>query len=175
MASYYYLMASLPLLRADGEMPFSYDEFLSQCRGSVSQSRYEMLSGLSADSSQGPLVSDWARFYGAIREELTYQRKTRLGREAQAPADRDELVVRSVGAVMEEKNPLLAEKMLLALEFETLDKLVNQHYFDEAALVGYALKLKLLERKTVFDKARGKAELDRIVSGLQQQITEMNV
>ena len=28
MASYYYLISSLPDLKTDGEMPFTYDEFL---------------------------------------------------------------------------------------------------------------------------------------------------
>ena len=31
MASYYNLIASLPDLRADGDMPFSYDRFLTYC------------------------------------------------------------------------------------------------------------------------------------------------
>ena len=47
------------------------------------------------------------------------------------------------------------------------------HYFDDCALVGYAMKLKLLERKTVFRQQEGKAELGRIVDGLQQQIMNM--
>ena len=51
---------------------------------------------------------------------------------------------------MNNKNPLAAEEMLLSFEFERLDELVGIHYFDDYALIGYALKLKLLERKTSF-------------------------
>ena len=173
MASYYYLMSSLPMLRADGEMPLTYEEFLSRCRGSVSDQRYEMLSSLSVDSSGGPLVSDWAAFYGKLKAELTYQRSVRLGRGIPAPTERDDAAVRAVSAAMNEKDPLAAEKLLLAMEFEQLDALVSLHYFDEAALVGYALKLKLLERKTIFRFSEGKAELESIVTGIQEQIMNM--
>jgi len=173
MASYYYLMSSLPLLKADGEMPLTYGEFLSLCRGNVSAQRYEMLSSLSVDSDRGPLVSDWAAFYGKLKAELTYQRSVRLGRSVSAPTERDEMTTRIVTAAINEKNPLTAEKLLLATEFEQLDSLVSLHYFDDAALIGYALKLKLLERKTAFHTQRGKSELDRIVDGIQQQIMNM--
>ena len=173
MASYYYLMSSLPMLRADGEMPLTYQEFLSLCRGSVSAQRCEMLSSLTVDSGEGPLVSDWAAFYGKLKAELTYQRNMRLGRSVSAPEERDDAAVRAVSAAMSEKDPLSAEKLLLAMEFEQLDALVSLHYFDEAALVGYALKLKLLERKTIFRFPEGKAELEGIVAGIQEQIMNM--
>lgn len=173
MSSYYYLLSSLPLLKADGEMPFSYDTFLGMCRGNVKQERYQMLETLTVQSAEGALVSDWAKFYGVLNEELTYQRRARLGKPCQAPVNRDDGAIRTVTAAMNEKNPLEAEKMLLSLQFEKLDELVNQHYFDDAALVGYALKLKLLERKTVFQRDTGRAELDRIAEGLQKQIMNM--
>lgn len=173
MSSYYYLLSSLPMLKADGELPFSYDAFLRQCRGNVSEERCRMLEELTLASSEGPLVAQWAKFYGVLHEELTYQRKARLGKPCQAPAIREEAAIRTVTAAMNEKNPLEAENMLLTLQFEKLDELVNLHYFDECALVGYALKLKLLERKTVFRQDKGRAEFNRITDGLQKQIINM--
>ena len=119
------------------------------------------------------MVSQWAKFYGTLNEELVYQRSQKLGRPCQAPNNRDSDAVRIITAVMNEKNPLEAEKILLTLQFQKLDELVNMHYFDDCALVGYAMKLKLLERKTVFRQQEGKAELGRIVDGLQQQIMNM--
>lgn len=173
MASYYYLLSSLPMLKAEGEMPFSYGEFLRMCQGNVSEKRLKLLEELTVDSCEGPLVEDWAKFYGVLHGELAYQRRQRLERPCQAPFERDEAAIRTVTAAMNEKNPLVAEQMLLALEFAKLDELVQQHYFDEAELVGYALKLKLLERKTVFQKEKGRTELDRIAAGLQKQIMNM--
>ena len=55
MASYYYLIASLPELKADGEMPITYSEFLNCCQSNVSDSDYELLVNLTLSSTEGPL------------------------------------------------------------------------------------------------------------------------
>ena len=52
MASYYYLISSLPDLRTDGDMPFSYEEFLGMCQSNVSESKYEFLSNLTLSSDE---------------------------------------------------------------------------------------------------------------------------
>ncbi len=170
MASYYYLMASLPMLKADGEMPFGYGEFLNMCRETVAKPRFEILEGLTLDSKEGVLISEWAEFYGSYKAELTYQRNQRLGKPSQLPLFRDATVMKAVTAAMNDTNPLNAEKSLLALQFEKLDSIIGTHTFDIEALYGYALKLKLLERKTVFNAKSGKAEFSRIDEGLQKQI-----
>ena len=46
MASYYYLISSLPTLSADGGMPFSYEEFLRLCQSNVSGETYRLLEEL---------------------------------------------------------------------------------------------------------------------------------
>ena len=79
MASYYYLIASLPELRADGEMPITYSEFLNCCQSNVSDSDYQLLKDLTLSSTEGPLVGEWARFYGMLTKELNYQRSMNLG------------------------------------------------------------------------------------------------
>ena len=80
MASYYYLIASLPELKADGEMPITYSEFLNCCQSNVSDSDYELLENLTLSSTEGPLVSEWAKFYGMLKKELSYQRSMNLGK-----------------------------------------------------------------------------------------------
>lgn len=171
--AYYYLISSLPMLKSDGDMPLSYNQFLEMCRGAAGVSKYEMLKDLTLSSNEGPLVSQWAQFYGALKEELGYQRNLRLGRTAVAPSYREDSVVKAVTAAMNHKNPLTAEQMLLSLEFQRLDELIGTHYFDDWALFGYALKLKLLERKGSFDFEKGKAELNRQVEKLEQEIESM--
>lgn len=170
MSSYYYLISSLPMLRSDGAMPISYERFLSWCEGSVSGEKLERLKTLTADSSKGPLLREWAAFYGVLSKELTYQRSVKLGRPAEPPAERDSDAVRVVNAALNAKNPLEAENMLLALEFDKLDSLLSMHYFDDYVLNGYALKLRLLERKCAFEKERGRKEFKRLFDGIQQQV-----
>ena len=72
MASYYYLISSLPELRADGEMPISYSEFLTYCQSNVSETTYQLLKDLTLNSSEGPLVDKWANFYGMLMKELNF-------------------------------------------------------------------------------------------------------
>ena len=170
MASYYYLMSSLPMLKADEAMPFSYASFLEMCRTSVSSAEMERLETLKVSSNQGPLIAEWAEFYSALANELVYQRSQRLGRPCEVPVVRDEKTTSAVTAALNAKNPLEAEKLLLALEFDQLDALMSLHFFDAYALNGYALKLRLMERLTVFDKAGGKAEFKRLLDHVQQQI-----
>ena len=43
MASYYYLIASLPELGTTGDMPITYSEFLSCCQSNVSEKDYEWI------------------------------------------------------------------------------------------------------------------------------------
>lgn len=170
MASYYYLIAGLPMLRADGEIPFGYEEFLSQCASAVDEETYEKLASLTLASDEGPLLSDWAVFYRQFAEELAYQRLVRMGRPAEVPAERDADAIKAVTAAIAAKNPLEAEEILLELQFEKLDELVSLHFFDETVLFGYALKLRLLERKAAFDKAAGRAEFDRLFRTVQEQV-----
>ena len=146
MASYYYLIASLPDLRADGDMPITYDEFLSCCQ-------YE-----------------WAKFYGMLTKELNYQRSMNLGKSYSSAFDKDGQIAQVVAAALSAKNPLEAEKVLLEYEFEALDSLVGLHMFDDHVLFGYAIKLKLLERQNCFEDTKGKAEFKSLFDGIQQRV-----
>ena len=170
MASYYYLIASLPELRADGEMPLTYEEFLNLCQGNVSEEDYERLKNLTLNSSEGPLVKEWANFYGMLTKEINYQRSMNLGKSYSTAYDKDGLIAQVASSAISAKNPLEAERILLEYEFENLDSLVGLHMFDAHVLYGYAIKLKLLERLTSFEQDKGKAEFQTLFDGIQQQV-----
>lgn len=170
MASYYYLIASLPELRADGDMPLTYDEFLSCCQSNVSDAKYELLKNLTLDSTEGPLVEEWASFYGMLMKELNYQRSVNLGKSYSSAYDKDGFIAQAVAAALSAKNPLEAERVLLEYEFENLDSLVGLHMFDDYVLFGYAIKLKLLERLNCFEQTKGKAEFQSLFDGIQQRV-----
>ena len=170
MASYYYLIASLPELRADGDMPITYDEFLQLCQSNVSDQTYEILENLTLDSADGPLVSEWASFYGMLKKELGYQRSMNLGKSYSSAYDKDGFISQVVSSALTAKNPLEAERVLLEYEFDNLDTLVGLHMFDDYVLFGYAIKLRLLERLSCFEQTKGKAEFDSLFEGIQQQV-----
>ena len=170
MASYYYLIASLPTLRSDGEMPFTYQEFLNCCQSNVSASTYKELSELTLASDKGPLMREWAKNYGMLTKELNYQRSMNLGKSYSGNFEKDYTITQVANAALGAKNPLEAEKILLDYEFEMLDTLVGLHTFDDYELFGYAIKLKLLERQQCFETEKGKAEFKAIFDEVQQRV-----
>ena len=170
MASYYYLIASLPELSADGDMPITYSEFLSCCQSNVSDSDYELLKDLTLSSTEGPLVKEWSEFYGMLSKELNYQRSMNLGKSYSSAYDKDGFIAQVVGSALAAKNPLEAERILLEYEFENLDSLVGLHMFDDYVLFGCAIKLKLLERLNSFEQTKGKAEFRSLFDGIQQRV-----
>ena len=173
MASYYYLISSLPDLKTDGDMPFTYEEFLGMCQSNVSESKYEFLSNLTLSSDEGPLLKDWAVFYNNLMSELNYQRSANLGRAYLKSYDKDAVLTQIVGTVLAAKNPLEAEKILLDYEFENLDSLVGLHTFDDVYLFGYAVKLKLLERQNCFVQEKGQKEFKRLFDQVQQRVYQL--
>lgn len=170
MASYYYLISSLPTLKTDADMPFDYSAFLSMCKNAVNSSIYAKLEKLSLSSNEGPLVKQWGCFYNKLNSELCRQRLINMGKTPTGETDRDSVVEKIVDQALKAKNPLEAEKILLKSQFDFLDSLVSMHYFDDYFLYGYAIKLKLLERNSQFIQEKGKTEFKRLFDNIQLQI-----
>lgn len=170
MASYYYLISSLPDLRTDGDMPLTYAEFLDMCRSDVSEDKMQILENLTLSSTKGPILKEWSEFYGNLTKELNSQRSARLGKQYPVSFDKDYTLTQVAAAAIAAKNPLDAEKILLDCEFDNLDSLVGLHAFDDEYLFGYAIKLKLLERQSCFVKEKGQKEFKRLFDQVQQRV-----
>lgn len=170
MASYYYLISSLPSLRTDAPMPMTYEAFLAQSKASVSADVYGILEKLTLSSDKGPLLRQWGTWYRAMQRELNRRRREKLGKPFDRTVEADRVTRDMIDRVMAASDPLAAEKIMLDAQFEYLDSLVAMHYFDDYVLYGYAVKLKLLERRDVFEKEKGSAEFERLFDGVKQQI-----
>ncbi len=173
MASYYYLISSLPTLSADGPLPLSYSEFLRLCQSNVSDETYRLLEDLTVSSGKGPLLDEWGAFYTSLSKELSAQRSAKLQKPYAAVYDKDPASAAAVSAALGAKDPLTAERMLLSYEFDQLDMLVGLHSFDDYVLFGYALKLKLLERLSSFEAEKGKTEFNHILRNLEEQVMSL--
>ena len=173
MASYYYLISSLPELSADSEAPMTYEEFLKCCQSNVSEEKYKLLEELSLSSGEGPLLKEWALTYGSLMKELNYQRSMAMGKAYSSAYDKDGTSAQVVTAALAAKNPLESEKILLDYEFELLDTLVGLHTFDDTVLFGYAIKLKLLERVSCFEHDKGKAEFTNLFTDVRQRVQSL--
>lgn len=170
MASYYYLISSLPELSANEDMPITYDEFIDMCEDNVSDKTLERLKNLTLDSTKGPLLKKWSGFYTNLFRELNAQRSVALGKSYQVEYEKDSENTRIAQAAISAKNPLEGEKLLLAHQFDALDGYTSGHYFDDVCLFGYAIKLKLLERQRCFVKEKGEAEFKRLFDNVQQSV-----
>lgn len=172
MASYYYLISSLPMLKTDGSVPMDFQTFLEACKANVSAATYQSLCNI-PHSKNHPFLKEWSKFYESLMDELNYQRKLKMGKACIVPDDRQADVVNSIAAALAAKNPLVSEQMLLDLEFKKIDSMMGLHSFDDYYLFGYAIKLKLLERQTVFKTEEGKKEFSSLFNGVKNQILSM--
>jgi len=172
MASYYYLMASLPELSAEGAVPLTYEQFLEHCLGNVSDEVYRQLSTMMLTSGGHPLLRKWTSAYGALMGHLNDRRAARLGIPRSSDIETDIADMQTVAQAMSAQNPLEAEKLLLSHQMQLVDLLVGMHSFDEYALMGYAIKLRLLERQSCFRQQEGKNEFHKLISAIQQKVYE---
>ena len=97
----------------------------------------------------------------------------KLGRPCPVPSDRDAGITQAVTAAVNAENPLEGERILLDLEFKRLDDMIGLHNFDEHALYGYAMKLRLLERQQGFRYEAGKRSFDGLIAHIQQQVSSL--
>ncbi|MCQ2397870.1 MAG: DUF2764 domain-containing protein [Sphaerochaetaceae bacterium] len=170
MASYYYLLASLPELKKDGALPISYDNFLELCNNAVNRTVYRNLSELTVETGGGSLSEKWCSFCPDVKKEICRLRNINLGKQAASSDIKHPATSKLAEAVMHAENPLKAEKILLEAQFDYLDSLMSLHFFDDTVLYGYAIKLRLLERQSLFDTELGKSEFRRLFDNIQQQI-----
>jgi len=162
MPSYYtYLISSLPALYFGVKSPFSLDEFLNICSGTVSirdlDRMRHVLAGFDyqVDNSVIAGLKEWGKFNLVLRNELVKPRAARKKvdpmkysrADTYAPASITHLAV----SAYRSHNILEAEKMLDLERWRMLDEVSRGHYFDIVALITYALKLKILVR---WDKIR---------------------
>ena len=172
MASYYYLISSLPALSANGKPLLTYGAFLEMCQTNVSASVFSRLESLSPESDEGAFMKQWQEDYAKFSRELAYRRNLKRGANAAPPAESDPSVAKSVNALLAMDDPLEAERALLAIELERIDELTKMRYFDEHVLFGYALKLKLLERFASFEREAGRKEFGELIKKIQTRMTD---
>ncbi len=162
------------MLKSDAQAPISYEKFLDYCSNDVSPAKFLLLKDLTVDSIEGPLIKEWSDYYSRFKEELTGKRIKRLGDNTYSSNVSGNSFSGIISTAMAESNPLTAEKMLIEYHFEVIDSLVGYHVFDDYALFGYALKLKILERKNIFDFKNGKNEFKRLINCLEEQIERIH-
>ena len=201
MASYYYLITSLPTLFLDEESPITSAEFLAMCDrwlGAEDARDMHILMaghpacakassfvptvgevGASADRpemAKAACICQWQQRETEIRNTLVRLRAAKAHVDA-APFLRpcpglDLYTERAVAEAMNRPQPLEREIGLDRLRWSLLDDLARFDPFGLPAVVAYAVKLRLVERWSSLTVEQGRAAVENY---LTQQPMEVAV
>lgn len=172
MRDYIYLISSLPMLHFLSKPPFSFETFITLCRGLIPQTDLAIIqeSNIVGDYQQTgqKTLRAWRDFDTGLRNELVKLRASRKHIPA-ATYLRDEAfpgqaIVHLALAAQKNIYPLEAEKLLDQARWDFLEEISFGHYFDLDYLIIYAHKLLLLEKWNRINTADTQA----IVAGILQ-------
>ncbi len=176
MSHYFYLGASLPMLKRDESPSITPEAFLELCSSWVEPERMDFLSRLDLRPVEGlsipagSAVAEYLSWEAAVRERLAKARAAKLGRQDFVPAEADKNFVDAEHIAQEAAvaaNPLEKERLLDAARWRKLEDMELGHLFDFDILCLYKLKLLLRCKWHARQLARGSANLDKAVDGVQ--------
>ncbi len=162
---YYYFVASLLSLEFNAKPFLSCEEFISRCREQLAPADFFVLNELLkndvlAPSASRGILKDWAHFNHNVRSEIAWFRAMETNQDPvnylKGGRCDDLTVIDLVARVAEAADPLTGEKLIDRARWQYLDELMQGHYFDFEVLLGYGLKLKILERYQAIESEKGK-------------------
>ena len=195
MASYYYLVASLPTLFFDEEAPITSAEFLATCDRMLDAADARDIHGLMDNYSDFALtlrevgntpgnpgrakaacIHQWLARETEIRNTIIRLRAAKVSVDAKPflrPCrELDLYTEKAVAEAMSRPQPLEREFGLDQLRWSLLDDLSRFDPFGLPAVMAYALKLKLVERWGALTAEKGRAVVEEY---LTKQLAEMAV
>lgn len=178
MPAYYYLVASLPMLRFEDTLPFSTGEFIGRCRQFLNRRDLALVEAVAKTGSgtvtgENSFARQWNDFALQVRAEMNEQRAAKLSFPPDRYRNRTEKdihIVETVRAALASDSPLEGELALMRLHWKKAEELSSRHVFDVEALLAYTIHLGILERKSLFTPMEGNAEFKRLFSNLQSII-----
>jgi hypothetical protein len=176
LSNYYFVAASLPMLRYDNPAGITRAYFLDLCKAHLSPVDFQLLAeaelfGFSARAPRSAIYKKYRDWETALRNELTILRAAGSGRRAD-PSLRPAEIFLSAKAlakrVFNEASPLRAEELIDEARWQQLEELELGHFFDLQRLLVYYLKLQLLGRRALFNPEEGKT----IFTAIEQRVFE---
>jgi hypothetical protein len=169
---FYYLVASLPDLSFDRPAAITIKDFLALCLEQLPAASHRLLAEtdlFQSSASPTPLrvLNLWFEREHALRNELARLRAQRLGWDVTPhlnSAGHDADLAAVAARVLRHVSPRAAEDELDRARWTFLDDLEFGRYFGLESLALYGQKLRLLERRAVFAKDRGRERLRAFVA-----------
>lgn len=170
-SSYYYFLASLPLLSFGGKMPLTIEGFQEDCRRLLSEKDYALAERLWAPDETGTgtgnrVLDAWLHFDRGFRNELAWHRADHLNKDPLKYLRGARTLVSScvddIQRALKIDNLLQAEEILSRARWQFLDELGMGHYYDIESVFIYYLKLEILKRHQEYGSAEGRNRLQEI-------------
>jgi hypothetical protein len=174
-----YLLASFPSLSLHESAPLSFEEFLVRCSAHLSASDLQELDAICDDHTAGTssFAKEWQEASAEFNDINFRERIQRLPSESPAEkmlpsAGRHDQLRRDTEAAWETVNPLRREEALLLAKWKWLEdrRRINPYSLDD--LLGYALQLQLLERKSRWDEASGLIQFQEHTQAFLEPVLE---
>ncbi|MEX2607695.1 MAG: hypothetical protein WD708_10145 [Kiritimatiellia bacterium] len=175
-----YVLASFPSLSFDGSCPFPYEKLFNDCAAHLSASDLEELDAVCSTPPSGK--SAFARAWGLARRQAdALNTRERLQRRPDESLS-DKRIDGETGtfdqlrddfhAAWEASNPLLRETALLRALWIWIEERRRAAPYSLDDLIGYALQLRLLERKDSWSDTEGKAQFEQQLSTFLEPVLE---
>ncbi len=170
---YYYLASSLPPIAPGDPPPWTPGEYLFHCQGVlVSEDWCELSLVVEGRSREG--TSDFAAWWHGldtqIRNQIARERAGRYHTDVRSSArmhsGHDVAVEHCVTEAMSLGNPLEREKALDRCRWRALDEYVSADRFGFGAILAYAVRLRILDRRKGLTDEAG---MERVESFLAEQ------
>ncbi len=170
--SYYYLVASLPMLTLGQPSPLAPDVFRARCREQLTSADDALLDDVLATGgahSLHPFAVAWHDRETRLRNAVARIRAARLGREAAAylrpERGFDTYTLKAVEEAFARPTPADRELDLDRFRWQVLDELAGRAPFSIEAVLAYALKLQLVARWAALEAEAGRRVVDSFVEG----------
>ena len=182
MAEYYYLAASLPMLKKDEMPPVSPEYFMSLCADWLSEKELAIISSLSlipSEKNEFPPESvafKWIAHETALRNRMLKTRAAASGVEAEKYLREESSFFTETEKNSQDlaaaANPFEKEKLADSLRWNFLSELESGHFFDFDKLCVYKLQLLILEKWQTRNVDKGNKELDRLLGCIKKDSDE---
>ena len=183
MATYYYLVSTLPMVFFDSENFPDSKQFLTSCSDWLIPHDMALLESADIDISElrisgCQLLDRWNHWVASLTYQLALLRAGTKGKDTDRFADYTDTVLGHDAVARDavaQSSPLHAEDMLDKTKWEYLDFLEGGHYFDIEKLIIYYLKIQILNRKKNFITEKGTANYNALYEKITLPFGESDV
>jgi len=175
-----YLLASFPTLTFHQPAPFTFEALFSDCARHLSSNDLAELDAVCSTPPEGSsrFARDWAHAQREFHDLNTRERRSRLPAEQtassspKAVAPKHDALRADVRAAWSETDPLKRETRLLQAQWNWIEERRRAAPFTLVDLMGYALQLRLLERKDAWEEAAGETQFEEHIHSFLDPVIE---